>query len=304
MTHVVVNGDDLGIANGVNAAIDRAFRTGILTSASVMTNMPAFDDAVEKVIAPNPRLGVGIHLVLTSGVCVSEPSRVSLLVNGCGVFRHGFFGLKRLVSGAVALDQVERELRAQCEKALRAGIHIDHLDGHRHIHMIPEIWQVVVRLATDYGIPYVRLADERWSRALPRRAVTVVARNLAKKVVLSRFAHRNRAYLRQAVLPRRIRTADHIMGILDSDAIGPDNLGTFLSQASVGITEIIVHPGCDAHESQKLECASMDLRFLSSPNRRLELEALTNPAVATITARRGVHLTSFGALAADTPRAA
>src|SRR5688500_8967367 len=131
MTHVVVNGDDLGIAYAVNAAIARAFREGILTSASLMANMPAFDDAVENVVAPNRGLGVGVHLVLTSGVCVSEPRHVPLLVDGSATFRHGFFGIRRLVYGlraSAAVTQIERELRAQYEKVLALGLRVDHLD--------------------------------------------------------------------------------------------------------------------------------------------------------------------------------
>jgi chitin disaccharide deacetylase len=317
MTHVVVNGDDLGITQAVNAAIARAFSEGILTSASLMANMPAFDDAVETVIEPNARLGVGIHLVLTSGACVSDPRDLPLLVDDRGVFRHGFFGVRRLVRGVqatTALAQIERELRAQCEKVFALGFAVDHLDGHRHIHMIPEIWRIVVRLASDYGCPYVRLADERWSSKASRRRVSVTARNLPKKILLSNYARRNRSYLSRAVLPNAVRTADHIIGILDSDAITSDNLGALLCQASSGITEIIVHPGFARDPEQEqpsskpcdtpIPCASMDFRFVWSANRQLELEALTSPFVLEIAARRDVHLTSFGELAAKTPRAA
>lgn len=317
MTHVVVNGDDLGITQAVNAAIARAFSEGILTSASLMANMPAFDDAVETVIEPNARLGVGIHLVLTSGACVSYPRGLPLLVDDRGVFRRSFLGVRRLVRGVhatAASTQIERELRAQCEKVLALGLTVDHLDGHRHIHMIPEIWRIVVRLASDYGCPYVRLADERWSSTVSRRRVSVTARNLPKKILLSNYARRNRSYLSQAVLPHAVRTADHIIGILDSDAITSDNLGALLCQASSGITEIIVHPGFarDPEEGQPFSercdtpvaCAAMDCRFVSSVNRQYELEALTNASVLEIAARRDVHLTSFGELAAKTPRAA
>ncbi len=317
MTHVVVNGDDLGISDAVNAAIERAFTTGILTSASLMANMPAFDHAIETVVVPNERLGIGIHLVLTSGVSVSHRGDVPLLVDARGVFRHGFFGIRRHVRGehaASVLAQIERELRAQCEKVLGRGLRVDHLDGHRHVHMIPEIWRIVVRLASEYECPYVRLADERWSSTVSTRPLGVLARNLPKKVLLSNYARRNRAYLSEAVLPRGVRTADHIIGILDSDAITGDNLAALLSQPSSGITEVIVHPGfAREHEQgwdnpslldQGMHCAEVDFRFLSSANRQRELEALTSPSVVRIAARRGLHLTSFGALATETPRAA
>jgi predicted glycoside hydrolase/deacetylase ChbG (UPF0249 family) len=315
MTHVVVNADDLGIAHGVNAAIARAFRTGILTSASVMANMPAFRDAVETVITPNPRLGIGIHLILTSGPCVAEPRDVPLLVDSQGTFRHGFFEIRRLVRGAaraVALAQIERELRAQCEKVLAAGISVDHVDGHRHVHMIPEIWRIVVRLSAEYGWPYVRLADERWNSMLSKRRVDVFVRNVPKKILLSGYARRNRRFLSEALLPRTVRVSDHLIGILDSDAITAENLRSRLSHLASGITEVVVHPGLRRHagagvasasSDTQLVCAPMDARFVSSPNRQRELEALTHPSVLSI-ARQRLHLTSFGELSKETPRAA
>jgi chitin disaccharide deacetylase len=316
MTHVVVNGDDLGIAHAVNAAIERAFREGILTSASVMANMPAFEHAVEGAIARNPGLGIGIHLVLTSGAPVSKPGDVPLLVDKLGAFRHGFVGVRRLVRGphaATAAAQIERELRAQCEKVMARGLRFDHMDGHRYIHMIPEIWKIVIRLAAEYECPYVRLADEKWPGTLLRRDVAVVARNFAKKLLLSSYAHRNRAQLSQSVPARSVRTADWIVGILHSGAMTSDTLEAALTRASTGITEIVVHPGLPAGEpgpcaselsAAQGPCDPMDVRFLSSSGRRLELEALTSPSVAGIAARRGINLTSFGQLAAETPRAA
>jgi predicted glycoside hydrolase/deacetylase ChbG (UPF0249 family) len=316
MTHVVVNGDDLGITRGVNQAIERAFSSGILTSASLMANMPAFYDAVETVIAPHPRLGVGIHLVLTSGASVSASRDVPLLVDDRGDFRHGFFQIRRLVQGPraeSALAQITRELRGQCEKVLGLGLRIDHLDGHRHIHMIPEIWQIVVRLAGEYGCPYVRLADEHWGSTTSKRRFSVVARNLPKKLLLSSYARRNRVFLAAAALPRPVRTADRVAGILDSDAITPGLLEALLSHAPKGTTEIIVHPALACRRDMEQDdfatrdgrppYAPIDFQFLCSPNRQRELEALTTPSVVRV-ARHGVHLTSFGALAAETPRAA
>ena len=62
---LIVNADDFGLSPSVNAAVIRAHREGILTSASLMVNEPGFDEAV-KLAQENPRLGVGLHLTLLS----------------------------------------------------------------------------------------------------------------------------------------------------------------------------------------------------------------------------------------------
>ena len=99
MRKVVITADDLGIALETNAAVEVAHREGILTSASLMANMPAFADAVA-IAHRNPQLGIGVHLVLTSGRPVLPPQRVPLLVDARGRFRHGYASLSRLLLGS------------------------------------------------------------------------------------------------------------------------------------------------------------------------------------------------------------
>ena len=91
MRQVVITADDLGIAVETNRAVEVAYREGILTSASIMANMPAFLDAVA-MLRRNPGLGQGVHLVLTSGKPISPPDRIPLLVNREGLFRYGNLG--------------------------------------------------------------------------------------------------------------------------------------------------------------------------------------------------------------------
>ena len=96
--YLIINADDLGLSVATNLAIRRAFREGVVTSASLMANMPALDHAIEHVIHGSPHLGVGVHLCLTSGRPVLA-GQVPLLVDEEGCFRHGFSGLLRLVCG-------------------------------------------------------------------------------------------------------------------------------------------------------------------------------------------------------------
>src|SRR4030042_5568247 len=84
MKKVIINADDFGLSPGVNRGILCGFRDGIVTSTTMMVNLPAFDDAVQ-IIKENPDLPVGIHLTLLWGKPVTDFFKIPTLVcrNGC-----------------------------------------------------------------------------------------------------------------------------------------------------------------------------------------------------------------------------
>jgi len=67
---MIINADDFGLCEGVNKAVAEAHNNGVLTSATIMANMPGLDEAVE-IAKSTPRLGVGVHLNLTEGPSLS-----------------------------------------------------------------------------------------------------------------------------------------------------------------------------------------------------------------------------------------
>src|SRR5436190_19514383 len=77
---LIVNADDFGRSSSINEAVIRAHREGILTTASLMTNEPAFDEAVA-LARENPCLGVGLHLTLLCGRAGLPPAQIPGLVN-------------------------------------------------------------------------------------------------------------------------------------------------------------------------------------------------------------------------------
>ncbi len=154
---MIVVADDLGRSADHNRAILRALEEGLVDTASLMTNMPGYEAARAAVI--ERRLGVGVHLVLTAGEPLTEPvRRCSRFCTPDGRFlewraRSGLFRLE-----APERDAVARELRAQVERALRAGIEVSHLDSHHHVHNEWPIGSVAISLARDLGVPRVRIA--------------------------------------------------------------------------------------------------------------------------------------------------
>jgi len=159
--YAILNGDDFGLSAGINRGIIEAHREGILTSASLMVVGEAFEEAVT-LAHENARLSLGIHLTLVEGSPVLPPNQIPSLVTRDGRFV-GSLGafLTRWLTGRIRLQEVQRELEAQVEKALKGKLRVDKLDSHMHVHLLPGIFHLVLRLAKQYRIKAIRIPRER-----------------------------------------------------------------------------------------------------------------------------------------------
>lgn len=161
MIKKIINADDFGISPGVNQAITEAYKDGILNSTSIMINLKYVDNAL-KLAQSMPNLNIGLHVNLTNEYALSPKEDVSLLVDENGKFKNGFVNLLLLSlrHPKELKKQIETEIRAQIQKAITLGIKLSHIDSHRHIHMIPSIFDVVKKLANEYKIPRIRVVNE------------------------------------------------------------------------------------------------------------------------------------------------
>jgi len=157
---IIINADDFGLCEGVNRAVAEAHTKGILTSATIMTNVPAATEAIE-IARQLPGLGVGVHLNLTDGPPVSKDIDVQLLVNTDGQFAYSPARLSfySLVSPRFR-KAVKVELAAQIRWAVERGLRPTHVDSHKHIHSFPAIYPLVCGLAGEFGIPAIRFTYE------------------------------------------------------------------------------------------------------------------------------------------------
>lgn len=144
---LIFNGDDFGYSRGVNWGIIDAYMNGILTSATVMTNMPGAGHAFELALA-HPDLGVGVHLNITTGNPIL--STHSTLIQEDGTLRPRSFYKN---GGTVNTEEIYSEWKAQIECAVDGGIIPTHLDSHHHIHSYEGITDVFVSLAREYQLP-------------------------------------------------------------------------------------------------------------------------------------------------------
>lgn len=284
MKELILNADDFGLTRGVNEGIIRAHREGILTSATLMANSQAFDDAVE-LAKTNPRLGVGCHLVLVGGACVAPRREISSLADREGRLPRSLGMLvAKLSSGRVRTKEIERELRAQIDKIRRAGIEPTHLDTHKHTHAHPRVMKVLGRVAQQMGITRVRKPVENlrdsWnsSRASGSRPWKELASAAAARSVTPVFAALMRKY--------GLHSPDHFLGLAMTGRMDKTTLCRLIDTLPEGRTEIMLHPGnCDA------DLAATGSRL--QQQRQLELEALLAPEVRQIAADRGVRLITY-----------
>ncbi len=157
----IFNADDFGISKGVNAAIVKAHREGILNSASLMINQKYAAEAV-KLAKEMPELEMGLHVNLTNEYPAASAQEIPLLVDGQGKLKNGFVNLLLLsfFKPRQLRQQVEIEMRAQIAKYLTTGLPLQHLDSHRHVHMIPQIFKAMRKLQKEFEVPRIRVMNE------------------------------------------------------------------------------------------------------------------------------------------------
>jgi len=147
MGKVIFNSDDFGYSRAVNYGIMDAYQKGILTSTTLMANMPGFEQAVA-IKKDLPNLGVGVHLTLTCG----DP----LLSNVDTLTDNGHFRKLTYYNNPdfkIDWDQLYQEWNAQIQAVYQAGITPTHLDSHHHTHSFGNNQEVVIALAKKYDLP-------------------------------------------------------------------------------------------------------------------------------------------------------
>jgi chitin disaccharide deacetylase len=281
---LVVNADDFGLSPGINAGIVDGFEKGILTSASIMVNAPAFEEAVQ-VAHAHEGLGIGVHLNVLRGKAVLPPAAIPSLVDAEGQFRRSPISLcGGILAQRVDLDHLSREFSAQIERALEAGLRLTHLNSEKHIHMYPPIFERVVRLAEKYGVRAVR-----WTGQYPS------ARDLIR---LNRRSYKDLLVSLCAKLCRKppggsaVISNDYFYGLLETGSLTAEVFRGILPQLEDGVTEIMCHPGYVGSDLDEAFRAMGTSSLVAS--RQLELKTITDPSLPASIDAVGAHLIHYG----------
>jgi predicted glycoside hydrolase/deacetylase ChbG (UPF0249 family) len=286
--NLIVNADDLGWTEGVNRGILDAFHGGIVTSTSLLANGAAFANGI-KVAKSAPRLAVGVHLNLSDGEPVADRESVTSLLDDDRQFADGPESLlwKRTRRGLI-LDEVEEEWDAQIQKVRDAGIRPTHLDGHKHVHMLPGLFEIALRLARKHSIEAIRVSLEESSL---RAALASGSQHRAGVVLKQGVQARGLKLLardaRKQAARMGIATADYFCGIAQTGELTLEGLEQLLKGLPEGTTELICHPG---HADEALQKTATRLQA----SRQKELEILTDARIRKLVASQGIRLIDYG----------
>jgi predicted glycoside hydrolase/deacetylase ChbG (UPF0249 family) len=155
---LIITADDLGLNHAVNAAIFRAFDQDLITHASVMSNMPAFESAVYEIANQGLADRIGGHLVVTAGLPLTNPIRsIPRFCDNEGYFRYWCAEDRGLHLRSSERHALKLELTEQIRRCREMGLTLSHLDSHHHVHTKPAIGMIVTALARHFGIKRVRL---------------------------------------------------------------------------------------------------------------------------------------------------
>ncbi len=264
MNILIVNADDLGMTPGTNKAIFDGHDTGMITHTSIMANGDYFTEAIEG-LQSRKELGVGMHLNLTYG----KSLHFSRIYNDeQGIFNLGY--LKLLVLSAYNkefLKETEEEFEQQILRVIDNGLTLTHIDSHRHIHLIPGIYRIVVKLAKKYNIPRVRLINENIidSISLSGRYNFILNGGIIKYLLLRTFTAIDASH---ANLYKNI----NFYSILYTGVVTGDILHKV--KASGKNYEIMVHPGILELDKEVIFYDQGEKSYRMSKEREDELNAV------------------------------
>jgi predicted glycoside hydrolase/deacetylase ChbG (UPF0249 family) len=270
--YLVIHADDAGMSHSVNMATIEAMEKGIVTSASIMVPCPWFVEFAEYA-SKNPERDFGIHLTLN---CewkryrwgpVAPRSKVPSLLDSQGYL----YSNVQEVAEHAKLEEVEIELRAQIDRAIKFGVPLSHLDTHMGALISrPDLIQLYVKLGIEYDLPilFLRNISDRLRREYPALEKDV-------KPLIAALEKQQLPLLDQLLQfysggTHEERRARYLQAIQDLQP---------------GISEIIIHCGIDNTELRAITG--------SSKNRDSDRRVFTDPEFIATVKRLGVKLVGW-----------
>jgi hopanoid biosynthesis associated protein HpnK len=266
MKHLIVTGDDFGLAVPVNEAVELAHRDGILSAASLMVGAGAAADAVERA-RRLPRLRVGLHVTVVEGRPVLPPEQIPDLVTASGGFRDELVssGFRFFLLPGIRI-QLEAEIRAQFQAFRNTGLALDHVNAHNHMHLHPTVLNIILKVGREFGMGAMRLPWEP-----PLRAWRLSRSRLWSRLLAAAGLAPWIAFMRWRLRSAGIAANDCLFGLSESGQMHEALLADLLGALPDGATELYFHPATR-------RCPEID-RTMSGYRHEQELAALLSPRV-------------------------
>jgi hopanoid biosynthesis associated protein HpnK len=227
-----------------------------------------------------PGLRVGLHLNLTDGRPLLPQEQIRQLVRENGEFDRNMAraGVRFSVLPKVR-RQLAMEILAQFAAFRAAGLPLDHVNAHQHMHLHPYVAKLIVEIGRDHGIKAVRV---------PSEPVAVLRQAFPEERRLVPAYDPWTAILRWRLRRAALRTNDHIFGLAWSGGMVEARILRLIPNLPDGVSEIYFHPA--AARTPALVATMPSYRHPE------ELAALLSPSVRDCIARSGIRLVSYSDL--------
>jgi predicted glycoside hydrolase/deacetylase ChbG (UPF0249 family) len=245
---LIIHADDLAVAHSEDSASFDALDKHAITSASIMIPCPWLNEVADYAKA-HPEADLGLHLTLTSEWKtyrwgpVASKDQVPSLLDPSGYL----WADTPLAVAALKVDEAEREIRAQIERAIAMGIHPTHLDSHMGaLFSRPDLFAIYVKVAHEYKLPFLAFI----APDTPKDLSSVLS---SSDILLNSV-------------------------VIADPSVGAGNWRTFYSNAiknlKPGVTEIIVHLG---HDDAELQAVMVDHSDYGAAWRQRDYDVVTSP---------------------------
>lgn len=284
MPKLIITADDLGIDPRINSGIIECYKEGILKSTALLVNAPYTKEAVS-MVKNYPDLEVGLHLSIVEGESLrgtksTVTDNIPYFSNIC-LIRDWKQFVKKYVRNEINFNELEEELELQIRQFLKYFPDIPFINGTQHMHLLPKVWKIVLKLAKKYEIRAIRVPSMRsFELNGLTRFIPLLAHN-----VLGEFA---RFSLRGSL----IKTTERVVGMQYAGQISKFRLlKILLNMPADSVTEIVMHPGYESLTlRENLPWAYSDFNW------DIEREALLSVEVRNLLDERNIKLIQFSDL--------
>lgn len=263
---LIVHADDLGLAQSVNGASIEAFKNGGITSGSLMVPCPWTPDFA-RYYRDHPGLDVGIHITLNAewkyyrwnGVL--PDTEIPSLLDEAGYLHASVEQVARHADPA----EVEKEVRAQIERALELGIRPTHLDTHMgSIGAKPEFYQIYLKMGREYKLPVL----------LPRYSIQQLPDEQ-----------------RDAITDEMVLVDGIFMMNRDPGASAwADAYESMIKLMKPGLNQLIVHL---AHDNEEMQAITLDHPDFGAAWRQRDLDFVSGDAFRDMLKRYDIQLVTW-----------
>jgi chitin disaccharide deacetylase len=282
---LIITADDLGLTPEINKGIYKAHRAGLVTCAALLVNAPATDQGIE-IARELKTLETGLHLSLVESISLRKikstvTDEIDYFKGNICLIRHWKEFTKKFYLGKIINEELEEELELQFQLFLKSFGNIPFLNGTQHLHILPGVWDIILKLSLKYQVKAIRLPALSMPNAtwLNTKSLFLLPFQLFGEIA------------RRDLKGTNIKVASNVFGMQYSGKIDERKFLNLIHYAPFNASEIVMHPG--------YECSQLRQNLpwsYKSFNWEMERKTLTSPVIADYITKNRIQLITYSNL--------